>query len=246
MNGTDYALMLDGKTGHIKLVSSQTGGDYTLDQSVGSTVDIDATRGVVETRNSNGVAYLSASGIFCNNPKTNALPASTGYTHYGSIVGLGFGDNVNYSWMFEKESTLVAGVYGRASNTGNAPAFGGYFQDLCASGLILKQFYVTDNAATTAVNLGSGVTQVVGLTNKDKVGIAYLPTDGLEGKVVFAKQIGAGATRFYPKSGQKIFDDTSENDYYDIPNGWEAKFTFSVYNLNGNRVEVWLVSKWKF
>lgn len=246
MNGTDYALMLDGKTGHIKLVSSQTGGDYTLDQSVGSTVDIDATRGVVETRNSNGVAYLSASGIFCNNPKTNALPASTGYTHYGSIVGLGFGDNVNYSWMFEKESTLVAGVYGRASNTGNAPAFGGYFQDLCASGLILKQFYVTDNAATTAVNLGSGVTQVVGLTNKDKVGIAYLPTDGLEGKVVFAKQIGAGATRFYPKSGQKIFDDTSENDYYDIPNGWEAKFTFSVYNLNGNSVEVWLVSKWKF
>lgn len=246
MNGTDYALMLDGKTGHIKLVSSQTGGDYTLDQSVGSTVDIDATRGVVETRNSNGVAYLSASGIFCNNPKTNALPASTGYTHYGSIVGLGFGDNVNYSWMFEKESTLVAGVYGRASNTGNAPAFGGYFQDLCASGLILKQFYVTDNAATTAVNLGSGVTQVVGLTNKDKVGIAYLPTDGLEGKVIFAKQIGAGATRFYPKSGQKIFDDTSENDYYDIPNGWEAKFTFSVYNLNGNRVEVWLVSKWKF
>lgn len=246
MNGTDYALMLDGKTGHIKLVSSQTGGDYTLDQSVGSTVDIDATRGVVETRNSNGVAYLSASGIFCNNPKTNALPASTGYTHYGSIVGLGFGDNVNYSWMFEKESTLVAGVYGRASNTGNAPAFGGYFQDLCASGLILKQFYVTDNAATTAVNLGSGVTQVVGLTNKDKVGIAYLPTDGLEGKVVFAKQIGAGATRFYPKSGQKIFDDTSENDYYDVPNGWEAKFTFSVYNLNGNRVEVWLVSRWKF
>jgi len=246
MNGTDYALMLDGKTGHIKLVSSQTGGDYTLDQSVGSTVDIDATRGVVETRNSNGVAYLSASGIFCNNPKTNALPTSTGYTHYGSIVGLGFGDNVNYSWMFEKESTLVAGVYGRASNTGNAPAFGGYFQDLCASGLILKQFYVTDNAATTAVNLGSGVTQVVGLTNKDKVGIAYLPTDGLEGKVIFAKQIGAGATRFYPKSGQKIFDDTSENDYYDIPNGWEAKFTFSVYNLNGNRVEVWLVSKWKF
>lgn len=246
MNGTDYALLLDGKTGHIKLVSSQTGGDYTLDKSVASTVDIDASRGVVETRNSNGVAYLSASGIFCNNPKTNALPASTGYTHYGSIVGLGFGDNVNYSWIFEKESTLVAGVYGRASNTGNAPAFGGYFQDLCASGLILKQFYVTDSAATTAVNLGSGVTQVVGLTNKDKVGIAYLPTDGLEGKVIFAKQIGAGTTRFYPKSGQKIFDDTSENDYYDVPNGWEAKFTFSVYNLNGNRVEVWLVSRWKF
>lgn len=246
MSGTNYALLLDGKTGHIKLVSTNTGGDYSLDNNASSVIDIDAQRGVVETRNNNGVAYLSASGIFCNNPKTNALPSSTGYTHYGSIVGLGFGSNVNYLWDFEKESTLVAGVYGRATNTGNAPAFGGYFKDLCASGLILKQRYVTDSAATTSVNLGSGDTQVVGLTNKDKVGLVYLPTDGLEGKVIYAKQIGVGAMRFYPKSGQKIFDDTSENDYYDVPNGYEAKFTFSVYNLNGNRVEVWLVSRWKF
>lgn len=246
MSGTDYALLLDGKTGHIKLVSTNTGGDYSLDSGKKSTIDIDASRGVVETRNNNGVAYLSASGIFCNNPKTNALPASTGYTHYGSIVGLGFGDNVNYSWLFEKESTLVAGVYGRADNSGNAPAYGGYFQDLCAAGLIYKQMYITDSAATTAVSLGRLVTQVVGLTNNGKIGTVYLPTDGLEGKTIYAKQIGAGAMRFYPKSGQKIFDDTSENDYYDVPNGYEVKFTFSVYNLNGTRVEVWLVSRWKF
>lgn len=246
MSGKDYALLLDGKSGRIKLVSQTTGGDYTLDSGNASAIDIDSTRGVVETRNNNGVAYLSASGIFCNNPKTNALPATTGYTHYGSIVGLGFGDNVNYLWDFMKESTLVAGVYGRASNTGTAPAYGGYFQDLCASGLIYKHKYITDRAATTAENLGGFETQIVGLTNTGKTGIVYLPTDGLEGKVIYAKQIGAGGMRFYPKSGQKIFDDTSENEYYDVPNGWEAKFTFSVYNLNGSRVEVWLVSRWKF
>lgn len=246
MSGKQYALLLDGKTGHIKLVSTNTGGDYSLDSSKSSVIDIDAQRGVVETRNDNGVAYMSASGIFCNNPKTNAMPSSSGYTHYGSIVGLGFGDNVSYEWEFKKETTLVAGVYGRADNSGNAPAYGGYFMDLCAAGLILKQKYITDSAATTAVNLGTTDTQAVGLTNKDKTGTVYLPTDGYEGKVIFAKQIGQGAMRFYPKSGQKIFDDITENNYYDVSEGQEAKFTFTVFNLNGKRVEAWSVSRWKF
>lgn len=246
MSGNNYALLLDGKTGRIKLVSTNTGGDYSLDGNKSSVVDIDASRGVVETRNDNGVAYMSASGVFCNNPKTNAMPSSSGYTHYGSIVGLGFGDNVSYEWEFEKETTLVAGVYGRADNSGNAPAYGGYFMDLCAAGLILKQKYITDSAATTAVNLGTTDTQAVGLTNKDKTGTVYLPTDGYEGKVIFAKQIGQGAMRFYPKSGQKIFDDSTENNYYDVSEGQEAKFTFTVFNLNGKRVEAWSVSRWKF
>ena len=246
MNGTDYALLLDGKRGRIKLVSTSTGGDYSLMVGEASDIDIDSARGVVEARNNKGVAYLSASGIFCNNPKTNALPSSSGYTHYGAIVGLGFGDNVNYDWIFGSDSTIVTGVYGSASNSGNAAAYGGYFQDLCAAGLIFKQKYISDSAATTAVTLGSSITQVVGLTNSGKTGVVYLPTDGLEGKVIYAKQIGAGAMRFYPKSGQKIFDDTSQNDYYDVPNGYECKFTFSVYNLGGERVEVWLVSRWKF
>ena len=246
MSGNQYALLLDGKTGHIKLVSTNTGGDYSLDSSKSSVIDIDAQSGVVETRNDNGVAYLSASGIFCNNPKTNAMPSSSGYTHYGSIVGLGFGDNVSYEWEFEKETTLVAGVYGRADNSGNAPAYGGYFMDLCAAGLILKQKYITDSAATTAVNLGTTDTQAIGLTNKDKTGTVYLPTDGYEGKVIFAKQIGQGAMRFYPKSGLKIFDDITENNYYDVYEGQEAKFTFTVFNLNGKRVEAWSVSRWKF
>lgn len=246
MSGNDYALLLDGKTGHIKLVSTNTGGDYSLDNNKSSVIDIDASRGVVETRNNNGVAYMSASGIFCNNPKTNAMPASSGFTHYGSIVGLGIGNNVNYDWIFDKETTLVAGVYGSASNSGNAPAYGGYFSNLCAAGLILKLKYITDSAATTAVNLGGSITQVVGLTNSGKTGTVYLPTDGYEGKVVFAKQIGQGAMRFYPKSGQKIFDDITENEYYDVPEGWEAKFTFSVFNLNGNKVEAWCVGRWKY
>lgn len=33
---------------------------------------------------------------------------------------------------------LLAGVYGRASNSGTAPAYGGFFQNLMAAGL----FYI--------------------------------------------------------------------------------------------------------
>lgn len=245
MSGSDYSLLLDGKSGRIKLVSSSTGGDYSLDSGVASTIDIDSSRGVVETRNNNGVAYLSASGIFCNNAKTNALPASSGYTHYGSIVGLGFG-NINNDWQWDKESTIISGLYGSASNSGTALAYGAYIWDLLAAGLILRQKYVGDTYKDTAYQITSGVTQIVGLSNSGITAQAILPSDGMEGKVIYVKQIGAGAIKVYPKSGQKIYDDNSENDYYEATSGQEMKFTFAKYLINSVSTEVWLVSRWKF
>lgn len=245
MSGSDYSLLLDGKSGRIKLVSSSTGGDYSLDSGVASTIDIDSSRGVVETRNNNGVAYLSASGIFCNNAKTNALPASSGYTHYGSIVGLGFG-NINNDWQWDKESTIISGLYGSASNSGTALAYGAYIWDLLAAGLILRQKYVGDTYKDTAYQITSGVTQIVGLSNSGITAQAILPSDGMEGKVIYVKQIGAGAIKVYPKSGQKIYDDNSENDYYEATSGQEMKFTFAKYLINSVPTEVWLVSRWKF
>lgn len=239
-SGNDPAMYLNGKTGKIHLKSTTTGGDYSLDYG-NSEIDIDAGAGEVSARNNNGVAYLSASGIFCNNAKTNALPASSGFTHYGSIVGIGFG-NVNSGWEFDKESTIVAGVYGRADNIGNAPAYGGYFMDLMAAGLIYNTKYVVDSN----IYLGDGYTQCIGLTNAGKTATVYLPTGNLEGKVIFAKQIGQGQMRFRPRSGQFIFDDITANDYYDMPEGWEAKFTFSVFILNGVRKEAWLVSRFRY
>ncbi len=238
--GADPAMYINGKTAKIHLKSDYTGGDYSLDYGA-SDIDIDASQGEISARNNNGVAYLSASGIFCNNAKTNALPASSGFTHYGSIVGLGFG-NVNSRWEFDKESTIVAGVYGRADNIGNAPAYGGYFMDLMAAGLIYNTKYVVDSD----IYLGDGYTQCIGLTNAGKTATVYLPTGNLEGKVIFAKQIGQGQMRFRPRGGQFIFDDITANDYYDIPEGWEAKFTFSVFVLNGVRKEAWLVSRFRY
>ena len=240
-SGNDPAMYLNGKTGKIHLKSTSTGGDYSLDND-GSEIDIDASAGEVSARNRNGVAYLSASGVFCNNAKTNALPVSTGYTHYGAVVGLGFGD-VNNDWEFDKESTIIAGVYGRASNSGNAPAYGGYFWDLLAAGLIFRPKYIGD-AGT--YYLSDGYTQCLGLSNSGKTATVYLPTGEMEGKVIFAKSIGQGGMRFRARSGQFIFDDISANDYYDVPEGWEAKFTFATFYLNSEKKEAWLVSRWKF
>jgi len=242
--GQDAAMYLNGLLGKIHLKSNNTGGDYSLD-NIGSEIDIDASSGEIEVRNNNGVAYMSASGVFCNNPKTNALPASSGYTHYGSIVGLGFG-NIDNTWQWDKESTLIAGLYGRASNSGTALAYGAYVWDLLAAGLILRQKYVGDSYKDYAYQIPSGVTQIVGLSNSGVTAQAVLPSDGMEGKVIYVKQIGLGAVRITAKSGQKIYDDDSENAYYEAGTGQELKFTFAKYNINSVTTEVWLVSRWKF
>lgn len=233
MSGDEYALLLDGNSGRIKLVSDQTGGDYSMDTGEPCEIDINAGSGVIETRNNNGVAYVSASGVFCNNPKTNALPSTTGRKHYGAIVGIGNG-NVNGA------NNIIAGVYGRANNTGNSPAYGGYFQNLMAVGLILNTAYI--NGTTTY--LGDQYTQCVGLIMSGTATV-YLPTGTLEGNVIFAMQIGKGLMRFRPQSDQKIYSGMSEIEYFDISEGWEAKFTFVRFTLNGEDKEVWFASRWK-
>lgn len=244
LTGQDAAMYLNGLLGKIHLKSNNTGGDYSLD-NIGSEIDIDASSGEIEVRNSNGVAYMSASGVFCNNAKTNALPLSSGYTHYGSIVGLGFGD-IDNTWQWDKESTILAGLYGRASNSGTALAYGAYIWDCLCAGLILRQKYVGDSYVSNAYQIPAGVTQIVGLANSGNTALAILPSDGMEGKVIYVKQIGSGTIRVSPKSGQKIYDDDSENAYYEASCGQEMKFTFAKYNINSVTTEVWLVSRWKF
>lgn len=250
MVGDNPALTIDGVNGKIHLKSSRTGagmGDYAkgMNTDLGSTIEIDAQTGEVEVRNDKGVSYVTANGIFSNHAMTNAMPVSTGYTHYGSIVGLGFG-NINKTWEWDKESSIIAGVYGRADNEGNALAYGGYFWDLLAAGLIYRTKYVSDKDMNKPYQIGTGVTQVVGLTNSGKTATVILPSDGMEGKVIYIKQIGSGALKITTKSGQKLYDDNSANDYYDVRCGEELKLTFAKYDINNVITEVWLTSKWRF
>lgn len=237
-------IILDASMARILIESSRSGGDYSESQYQGSKITIDANSGVIEARsksNSSRVAYMSPTGIFCNNAETQAVSATLGISRKASIVGLGFG-NLNKS-QWDNES-FIAGVYGTANNSGTAPAYGGFFQNLMAAGLLLNVKSIDDNSGTTYLTEYQSL--VLGLTNKGVTKTVYLPNDGVVGRFVFVKQIGVGQLRFYPRSGQYIHDDSSANDYYDIPEGWMGVFAFVRFNFNGVLRQCWTVSKFSY
>ena len=151
--------------------------------------------------------------IVSNMAGTDGMPASSGYTHRGAIVGLGFANVPASTWAVNVVDTIVAGVYGRASNSGTAPAFGGFFYDLFAGGLIFGRKCITGTSNNTWY-LNREDTVVIGYTSAASV--VYLPASPKEGQVIFVKQWWRGYMRFRPRSGYLIYDDTSVNDYYDF------------------------------
>ncbi len=237
-------ITLDASMAQILIESLNSGGDYSLDTG-NSTLKFNASQGVVEARNANGVAYISASGIFANRPRTNALPASSGYTHYGAIVGLGYAGTVNNSWEWGYPDTLVAGVYGRSSNDGTAPHYGGYFSRLMANGLFLNTIYIHDGSPSYTT-LGDQATFIIGITNSGVSRNVWLPTIGYEGQIIIAKQTGAGYMRFLSNSGQEIYDDSTQNTYYDCNDGEMLTFVFAKYTIGGVASQVWTVSQQKY
>ncbi len=237
-------ITLDASMARILIESTTSGGDYSLDYSP-ATMRMDAISGVFEARNNNGVAYISPSGVFCNNPKTNALPSSSGYRHYGSIVGLGYAKNINNAWSFGGNDTIVAGVYGRADNTGgDAPAFGGYFADLFAQGLILNRKYISGSANSTNY-IYNGESFVLSFATAG-IQTIYLPSDGMEGKIVILKQLNGGRMRVYPYPGQKLFDDSTENTYLDITEGQMAICMCFRGVLSSVAYKIWSFNKFSY
>lgn len=142
--------------------------------------------------------------------------------------------------------TIVAGVYGRASNSGTAPAFGGFFYDLYAGGLTLGKKAISGTNQT--VYLGASDTMVIGYTSDTS--IVYLPASPKEGQVVFVKQWWSGTMRVRPRTGHHIYDDNTENTYYDFGCGQGGMFVFTIgYITSGNtttKTEAWIVSRWKY
>ena len=239
---------LDASMARIYIESSSGGGDYAL-VDFGAKMTIDANRGIFETRAknapnySNAVSYMSPTGIFSNMAGTDGMPASSGYTHRGAIVGLGFANVPARIWAVNAVDTIVAGVYGRASNSGTAPAFGGFFYDLFAGGLIFGRKCITETSNNTWY-LNREDTVVIGYTSVASV--VYLPASPKEGQVIFVKQWWRGYMRFRPRSGYLIYDDTSVNDYYDFGEGQGGMFVYTVGYVDGVKKQAWLVSKWKF
>ena len=236
---------LDAKNNRIYIKSASSGGDYAVETGLGSQIELNAATGIIEAR-SNGstsaVSYMSPSGIFANRAGTRCVAASSGLDQRAAICGLGYG-NLNKTEWESGESTLLAAVYGYASNSGTAPAFGGYFFNLKANGLTLgiKKIF---GKSTTTTYLTDAQTLVVGLSSvKQNV---YLPASDKQGQTIILKQLWTGYMRVYPRSGYKLFDDSTENEYYDVGQGQCLIAHFVKFSINGENVSVWTLSRFKY
>lgn len=246
-------ITLDAKGGLIQVESAISGGDHSLYTGMGAKITLDANKGVIRATAKNapsystGTAYMSPSGIFANMAGTSSIAPETGMEHRSAIVGLGLA-NVSKSvyGQLDDDEKIVAGVYGMADNQGTAPAYGGYFWDLKACGLILNTKFISDSSSYSERCIPKSVSFVIGLCNRNVVKDVYLPNDTKNGRIIKFKQMGAGAMRVRPMSGQHIHDDTTENDYYDCGEGQCLEFVFGIWVKGSTTTNVWTVSKYKF
>lgn len=244
-------ITLDALRGLISLETNTNGGEYNLgNNSYGSKISLSLDNGTIEVRAKNspsystGTAYMSPTGIFANLAETDGMPSSSGYTQRGAIVGLGFANLNKRDWSMNENESLVAGVYGRASNDGTAPAYGGFFYNLKACGFAKSTFYFTDRK--DGYSLSKTQTTVIGLINKDKTNTIYLPSNAYEGMEVEFIQMGQGVTRIDTKDGTHIYDDDYENDYYDCPCGWVTVCRRVTYSINKVNYDIWAVHQYHF
>jgi len=240
--GTGDIIELDAKNKRIKITSATSGGSYSQ-ENIGSVITLDAGNGTVETRsknNSSTVSYMSPTGIFANRAGTQCVASSTGMDQRAAICALGYGNLSKSQWSTGADERLIAGMYGYASNSGTAPSYGGYFFNLKVKGVIYGIKYIT----ASGVYLTDAMSLVVGFTNSQAK--VYLPASTREGQTIIFKQWWTGSMRIYPRNGQKIFDDHTENEYYDVSEGQELIAHFVRAAINGESVQVWVVSKYKF
>lgn len=238
---TGNKITLDAKGGEVLLETSYNDYDNIISESVnrfGANIRLSLNRGNVEVHAKNspsystGTSYLSPTGIFSNMAGTDGMPLSSGYTHRGAVVGLGFANVKKREWAVNAVDTIVAGVYGRADNSGTAPAYGGFFYDLYAGGLTLGRKCITENGNSGHSSyLSSDDSIVIGYSRYAET--VYLPSDPKEGQVIFVKQWWSGSLHIYPLTGHWIYDDTSENTYYLFSEGQGGMFVFTIGYVNG-------------
>jgi hypothetical protein len=244
-------ITLDAKGGEILLETSNNGGDNVMSEYqgvYGADIKASLNNGTVEVRskkNNSSVSYISPTGVFSNMAGTDGMPLSSGYTHRGAVVGLGFANVKKREWAVNAVETIVAGVYGRADNSSTAPAYGGFFYDLYAGGFTLGRICITENGKSGHSSyLSSDDSLVIGYSRYAET--VYLPSDPKEGQVIFVKQWWSGSLLFKPLTGHHIYDDSSENTDYAFSEGQGGMFVFTIGYVNSVKKESWIVSRWKF
>lgn len=230
-------ITMDALNARLLIESSRSGGDYSESQYQGAKITVDANNGIIEARSKSNsrVAYMSPTGIFCNNAETQAVSASSGLTRKAAIVGIGYGNVSANTWDNEN---ILAGVYGYANNSGTAPEYGGYFQKLMAAGLFLNVKII--NEGVGSVYLSETVSLVVGYSKNEE--IVYLPNDGVIGRVIFFKQWWTGSMKLYARGGQLIYDDHTVNSYHKVYEGKMAVAIFTIGYVDGVKKAAWLIN----
>lgn len=233
----------------IELASKRTGGtgNYGSDEYVNkpSKLSIDAHAGAFYAEGAgNSIAQMSANGIVANYAGTSALSSMTGLSHYGAIVGIGYGNLNKSPYAVDEDQSIISGVYGIANNRGNAPAYGGYFTGLRANGFYKSVFYFTDRHDNYQLKNTDSV--VVCLVNAGRTNTLYLPKNAYEGQIIDVINMAGGIVRVDTNDGTRIYDDISENEYYDIEGGWHAVIIKVKYAINGATRDIWTLQEFNY
>lgn len=247
-SGTDSSLIIDSQNQSIEISSPYTGNSESTTYTP-STIKMSASQGSIRLQNSEGRTNVSAEGISVNGAGLNQLPGSSGMSQYGAINAYGKGNMTGYTSMSEwsHDTDFIAGVIGRAYNSATsnkAAAFGGWFTNLKANGLVLNTKFISYDTYTYLNKTDSLVIS----RNTANPHYVYLPTDCEIGTVIFLKNWYTGVLRVMPRYPNKLFDDSSENANYDLNNGMGAICFFIKAPLASSSTEtgVWLISTMKW
>ncbi|WP_160111080.1 hypothetical protein [Dysgonomonas sp. Marseille-P4361] len=242
------AMVLDGLNGSLQFNNhtkrwTENGDEETKKQYIRLDSSNDAK---VEAYNvtDGDYASLSSQGVFANRAGINTLPVSAGIDMKAAIAGLGYGSMDKEWWTGDWG---IVGVYGTAHNKSNnpTPAYGGWFDQLRINGQILSMISLSGDGGETT-RLTRNTSFVLG--NSKGVQHIYLPTNAYRGTVIWFKQWWTGYMRIYAPLGQRLFDDSTENEYIDVGEGWTAMCVYiGEWGSDGvPYTGTWMLSKFKF
>lgn len=241
-SGTNQSLTIDSGTQSVNLVTpysvSNNGSNYDLVNP--TSLEISSKTGGVKIQSGSKSAIVSTEGVYANYAGQNVYAGSTGINQRAAIVGIGQA-NISQSIL---NDVFVAGVYGRASNLSTAPAYGGYFDMLRANGFVMSMINISEST-DQGTYLNRETSFVLG--NSEVMQTVYLPDDAYPGTLIWLKQWYTGYMRIRPCGTQRLFDDSSQNDYIDVGEGWTAMCVFiGDWGKGATSYGTWMISKFRF
>lgn len=185
-------------------------------------------------------AYISPYGVYANYAGIVGQSFDDGHGHYAAVAGIGNGQKSAIAWNEDGIENCVAGIYGRAHNSGTAPAYGGYFENLKAAGLVLSKRVITDTTTNMQININDTIIACHATTSKTIV----LPANNIDGKVIIVQQFGVGTLRVTVNaSSGHILGMPSVGDVYTLSQYECAVLIMSAYQENNSVKYVWSINK---